>query len=178
MERVSTDSSGCNLWIWIPIGAVAGGLLSIPARPGDAVSRDETRNGVTGAVGDALVAALGPSSAVPDSSMAGRRRPLSGLTWRPTHGRRPSSGGRPAWSMAGRIRTAMASPEPARAACHPSGPERSGGGVQRLDTPLAEASPRSAGAGSVRPTPGATGERFDRRPTWLPAAARSGQAAG
>ena len=42
--------------------------------------------------------------------------------------------------MAGRIRTAIISLEPARAVCHPLGPERSGGDAQRFDTPLAEAS--------------------------------------
>ena len=44
------------------------------------------------------------------------------------------------WSMAGRLRTAIASLERARAACHPSRPEWSGGGAKRLDTPPAEAS--------------------------------------
>ena len=63
--------------------------------------------------------------------------------------------------MAGRIRTAITSLEPARAACHPSGPERSGGGAQRFDSPLAEVIPPVAEARSVRRAPGAAGVRFD-----------------
>ena len=50
------------------------------------------------------------------------------------------------WPMAGRIRTAIIGLEPARAACHPSGPERSGGGAKRLETPPAEATRAFAGA--------------------------------
>ena len=68
---------------------------------------------------------------------------------------RPGEVGAGQWSMAGRIRTAITSPEPARAACHPSGPERSGGGAsaltrrsQRLSTRVRREpshSPRTAG---------------------------------
>ena len=38
---------------------------------------------------------------------------------RPSTRRHPRSGGRPAWSVAGRIPTATTGLEPARAACHP-----------------------------------------------------------
>ena len=43
------------------------------------------------------------------------------------------------WSIAGRIRTAIISPEPARAPCHPSGRSGAQEARQHLDTPLAEA---------------------------------------
>ena len=49
---------------------------------------------------------------------------------------------RPVFSVAGRSRPATASTEPARAASHPTGPERSGGGAKRLDSPGAEATRR------------------------------------
>ena len=124
---------------------------SLPAEfpPGSGKSPPPTSHPFASPATGASAKAVDADAPSPSSSSGSTRRHRSRARRRVSRPRHVEAG-QP--SMAGRIRTAIARPEPARAASHPSGPERSGGGAKRLDAPLAEASQashaRSRGDGS------------------------------